>query len=230
MAINAPRIALIHATPLAVAPVSQAFDRLWPQARLVNLLDDSLSADLAAAGHLNEALAGRILALARYVRGNGADGILFTCSSFGPAIEAAGAVVGVPALKPNEAMYEEALAACQAAPAGGSGVARAGLLTTFAPAAAPMELEFIEMASRFGAQVPLDCACADGAMALLQSGDAAAHDASIVAAAGRLPEASVLMLGQFSMARALPAVQAATGKTILTSPESAVRKLQRALS
>ena len=47
-----PRIALIHATALSVAPVLAAFDRHWPQARRMNLLDDSLSVDRAAAGEL----------------------------------------------------------------------------------------------------------------------------------------------------------------------------------
>lgn len=222
----APRIFLIHATPLAVAPVTQAFERLWPTARLANLLDDTLTADLAAAGNLNDAITERMLTLARYARGAGADGLLFTCSSFGAAIEAAAAVLDVPTLKPNEAMYEEALAMCRAF----ATPARAGLLTTFAQASAPMEAEFIEMARLGGAIVPLDCACAQGAMTLLQNGDATGHDAAIAAAAGRLPEVAVLMLGQFSMARALPTVQGATGKPVLTSPESAVRKLQRVLS
>ncbi len=223
---SAPRIALIHATALAVAPVTQAFERLWPTARLANLLDDTLTADLAAAGGLNDAISERMLSLARYAKAAGANGILFTCSSFGAAIEAAAAVIGVPTLKPNEAMYEEAIAMCLAL----GPHARAGLLTTFAQAAAPMEAEFIEMARLGGSPVPLDCATAQGAMDLLQKGDGPAHDAAIVTAATRLPDAGVLMLGQFSMARALPAVQGATGKTVLTSPESAVRKLQRALS
>jgi Asp/Glu/Hydantoin racemase len=226
MHLNAPRIALIHATPLAMVPVVQAFERLWPTAVLANLLDDSLTADLAAAGGLNEEITERMLTLARYVRNNGANGILFTCSSVGPAIEAAAALLDVPTLKPNEAMYEEALEMCRAS----ATPARAGLLTTFAQASAPMEAEFIEMASLGDATVPLDCAFAQGAMTLLQHGDAAAHDAAIAAAASQLPEAAVLMLGQFSMARALPTVRSATGKPVLTSPESAVRKLQRALT
>ena len=226
MAMSAPRIALMHATPVAVAPVTQAFERLWPTARLANLLDDTLTSDLAEAGGLNDAITERMLTLARYARGAGADGILFTCSSFGPAIEAAAAVLDVPTLKPNEAMYEEAIAMCRAV----TPCVRAGLLTTFAQAAAPMEAEFIEMARLGGPTVPLDCATAQGAMDLLQKGDGAAHDAAIAHAAARIPDASVLMLGQFSMARALPTVQGAAGKPVLTSPESAVRKLQRALS
>src|SRR3954463_12152304 len=56
MTTPAPRFGLIHATPLAVQPVQDAFAHHWPQARRMNLLDDSLSVDRAAAGQLTEAL------------------------------------------------------------------------------------------------------------------------------------------------------------------------------
>jgi hypothetical protein len=39
------RIALVHAVRVAIAPVEDAFRRHWPEADLVNLLDDSLSRD-----------------------------------------------------------------------------------------------------------------------------------------------------------------------------------------
>ena len=41
-----PRIALIHATPVAIQPVNDAFKCLWPAAEVYNLLDDSLAPDL----------------------------------------------------------------------------------------------------------------------------------------------------------------------------------------
>ena len=44
------RITLIHAMRASIPPIEAAFGRLWPEARLANLLDDSLAADLAATG------------------------------------------------------------------------------------------------------------------------------------------------------------------------------------
>ncbi|HEV7802448.1 MAG TPA: aspartate/glutamate racemase family protein, partial [Burkholderiales bacterium] len=107
---QSPRIALIHATPVAIDPIVAAFKRLWPEARPTNLLEDSLAVDLAADGLLTDTMTERFVTLARYARGCGADAILFTCSAFGPAIEAARAALDVPVLKPNEAMLDEALA------------------------------------------------------------------------------------------------------------------------
>jgi hypothetical protein len=208
-----------------MSPVNEAFAQLWPQASLMNLLDDCLSADLARAGSLNEAMTQRMLSLARYARTQGANGIMFTCSAFGPAIDAAAAALDVPVLKPNEAMFEEALALCaQAGPQ-----ARAGLLTTFAPAAAPMRAEFEDMVRLRGQATALESACAEDALAMLQAGQADKHDARVCEIGAR-SQAQVLMLGQFSMARAHAALVQITGKPVLTSPASAVRKLQGILT
>ena len=109
----APRIALIHATPLAMDPVANAFELLWPEAKRMNLLDDSLSADLALAGSLNQAMVARMVCLAQYVKTCGADAILFTCSAFGPAIDEVKRTISLPTLKPNEAMFSDALDICE---------------------------------------------------------------------------------------------------------------------
>lgn len=63
---SAPRIALVHAMQLAIEPVCAAFRQLWPQARVTNLLEDSLAPDLAAAGSITPAIVGRFVGLARY--------------------------------------------------------------------------------------------------------------------------------------------------------------------
>src|ERR1700720_2101440 len=127
------RIALIHALKHSIVPIETSFARLWPQASLMNLLDDSLSADLARDGRLTDAMTGRFLSLGRYAAGTGADAILFTCSAFGPCIEAvARERAPMPVLKPNEAMIEQAAAQGR----------RIGLLATFAPTLASMPAEF----------------------------------------------------------------------------------------
>src|ERR1700761_530232 len=102
------RIALIHALKHSIVPIEASFARLWPDARLMNLLDDSLSADLARDGKLTDAMTERFLSIGRYVTSTGADAILFTCSAFGPCIEAvAREYTPMPVLKPNEAMIEK---------------------------------------------------------------------------------------------------------------------------
>lgn len=207
------RIALIHALRHSVDPINAAFEALWPAPVRMNLLDNSLSADLARTGRLDAAMTERFLTLARYARATGADGILFTCSAFGPCIEACAAELApVPVLKPNEAMIEEACAA-------GS---RIGLLATFAPTLASMPPEFPP-------GVTLVPRCAEGALAALDAGDGAAHDRLAAEAARELADCDAIALAQFSLARAADAVAAATGRKVFTTPDSAVRKLRRLL-
>ena len=66
------------------------------------LLGRSLVRDLAAAGSLEQKMIERFCTLARYSEGCGADAILFTCSAFGPAIEAARAAgYGIERIEPR---------------------------------------------------------------------------------------------------------------------------------
>lgn len=96
------RIALIHALKHSIVPIEAAFASLWPDVSLMNVLDDSLSADVARDGRITDAMTERFLRLGRYAAGTGANAILFTCSAFGPCIEAvAREQAPMPVLKPN---------------------------------------------------------------------------------------------------------------------------------
>ncbi|HET7883612.1 MAG TPA: aspartate/glutamate racemase family protein [Acetobacteraceae bacterium] len=214
------RIALIHALRHSIAPIEASFARLWPDAQLANLLDDTLSADLARDGALTPAMTERFLALARYAASCGAHGILFTCSAFGPCIEAcAQELAPMPVLKPNEAMIEEAVSL--AGPTG-----RIGLLATFAPTLATMPAEFVAAAPD---TMVLPMLAAD-ALAALNRGDHAEHDRLAAQAARSLEGCDVVALAQFSLSSAASLVADATGRPVLTTPDSAVRKLRRLLA
>jgi aspartate/glutamate racemase len=211
------RIALIHALSHSVEPVNLAFARDWPEAVRMNLLDDSLSADLAASGRgLDATMHERFARLAQYVIDTGANGILFTCSAFGPCIEAvARQHPQIPVLKPNEAMVEEAA----------RGEGRLGLIATFAGTLESMPPEFAP-------HVVLETALAEGALDALNAGDTARHDALIAEQAVALRERGCtrIALAQFSMARARNACAAACGLPVLTTVDSAVRALKKRLA
>jgi Asp/Glu/hydantoin racemase len=208
------RIALIHALRHSPPPIEQAFAKLWPQPTLMNLLDDSLSADLARDGVLTPAMTERFLRLATYAVDQGAAGILFSCSAFGPCIDAVQRCFPkIPVLKPNEAMIEEAMLAGK----------RIGLLSTFAPTLASMPSEFPK-------SITLVPKLIEGGLAALDRGDVETHDRLAAEAAVALKECDVIALAQFSLARAAGAVAQASGKPVLTTPESAVRKLKAMLA
>src|SRR6185436_19195818 len=102
-----------------------------------------------------------------------ADAILFTCSAFGPAIERVARLLTMPVLKPNEAMFAEAIAI------GGT----IGMLATFEPSIASMSEEFQEQAKQAGASTNLKSVFVPGAMAALLAGGRKQHDILVAEAA-----------------------------------------------
>jgi hypothetical protein len=213
------RVALIHALTHSVTPVNAVFEHEWPACRRMNLLDDSLSADLARTGALDDSMTQRFIVLGDYAASTGADAILFTCSAFGPCIDAVKRrLAPMPVLKPNEAMIEEA-AALQRARGG-----TVGLVASFGPTLQSMPPEFPR-------DVPLRTALAEGALDALDRGDVQAHDQAAVRAAQALAAegCSVIALAQFSLARAHAVVAQATGLPVLTTPGSALRALRQRL-
>lgn len=217
-----PRVALIHALAHSVNPINEAMRHTWPEAVRMNLLDDSLSADLArntAAGGvgLDDIMDQRFEALAAYAERTGAQGLLFTCSAFGSCIEAVAAKrPHMPVLKPNEAMVDEAV--------GLAGGGRIGLIASFAPT-------LISMPAEFPPGTDLVTALSTEAMDALNRGDGDFHDVLVVKAALALKEqgCAVIALAQFSMARAQGAVENAVGLPVLTTPGSAIRVLRQRL-
>ena len=209
-----PRIALIHALAHSIAPVNAELDRAWPGCVRMNLLDDSLSADLAASpSGLDDAMTQRFVALGAYAISTGVRGILFTCSAFGPCIEAvARRWPQTPVLKPNEAMIADAVRAGR----------RIGLVASFAPTLASMPGEF-------PAEVTVIPILAHGALDALTLGDQALHDRLVVEAARRAEAqgCDVVALAQFSLARAAGAVEHALRAPVLTTVGSAVRLLRK---
>jgi hypothetical protein len=212
--LNQMRIVLIHALKHSIVPIEASFARLWPDVTLMNVLDDSLSADVARDGRLTSAMTDRFLSLGRYAASTRANAILFTCSAFGPCIEAvAREQAPMPVLKPNEAMIEQAVARGH----------RIGLLSTFAPTLQSMPGEF-------PTSVQLVPKLAEGALAALDRGDRAEHDRLVAQASRDLRDCDLIALAQYSMAPAAAMVAAASSLPVLTTPDSAVMKLRQLLA
>mmetsp|Transcript_54947 Transcript_54947/g.154568 ORF Transcript_54947/g.154568 Transcript_54947/m.154568 type:complete len:282 (+) Transcript_54947:122-967(+) len=174
------RVAVIHAMQPSIASCLPAFERLWPEAELVHLLDDSLARDVAppggghpsAAGAGSPALGGtgtggmtaRFIALARYAKeGAGCDGIVFSCSAFGSHIEEVQRQLrteSFPVLKPNEAMMREAVQLALGPRAGGSAGSRprpVAVFSMFEPSLPSITRELQDVAAREDAAAgPLD--------------------------------------------------------------------------
>nr|WP_314072506.1 aspartate/glutamate racemase family protein [uncultured Roseococcus sp.] len=211
-----PRIVLLHATPVAMQPIQTAFAERWPEAEIVNLLDDGLSIDRARESELTEAMIERFVAFGTYGYRMGADGILVTCSAFGPAIDRLIEALPIPVLKPNEAMFQAAIAQ------GG----RVGMLATFGPSVGTMTEEFDDFVARSGRPASLNTVLVADAIDLLKGGDAESHNRLVTARAPELGDHDAIMLAHFSTSRAAEAVRAVVGVPVLTAPHAAVDRMR----
>lgn len=216
---KAPKLYLIHAADVSIPPVVASFRANWPEAKVVNLLEDALMTDLADEGKLTDAMIGRFVHIGHYCVKASADAILFCCSAFGPAIEEVRRQVSIPVLKPNEAMYEQLVAKD----------GTVSLLATFQPSLPSMVAEIAACAKDKGTKVNVEPNLVDGALQALLDLRPDEHNRLIAEAAAKQEACDVIALAQFSMAPAKRLAATRTVKPIFTTPDSAVAKLKALL-
>lgn len=214
-----PNIVLFSVHKDAMDAAVRAFAADWPEARISNLLDDGLFAWVRQAGGVVPEMHDVFRTLTRYMVSRGADGILFTCSAFRECIDTCIAEFRLPILKPNDAMIEQALEA-------GSRIA---VMATVGPTIPSISAEINEMAAARGRKVELVPYVVEGAFDALAGGDAAKHDALVAARAREIRGCDVIVLAQFTLSRAVPAVAAVSNIPIFNSPGAAVARMRAML-
>jgi Asp/Glu/hydantoin racemase len=220
---SAPRsLALIH-TVAGLVPVFEQLTRQHlPGWETFNIVDESLLRNTIRMGELSRLTMRRLAGYVWSAVDAGADAVLVTCSSLGPAVDAAIPLCPVPLFRVDDGM---ALAALEKG-------TRIGVLATLSTTLVPTTDLLKRHAAQMGVRVTLSSGVCDGAFARLAAGDRAGHDALVRAELAALaPKVDVVVLAQASMARALED-QGDNGFSIpiLTSPELGVRHVQRALA
>ncbi len=216
-----PRVVLIHAMRAAIQPILEAFQREWHEPEVSNLLDESLVGNLQRDGALTPRIVQQICDLATHAARAGADGVLFTCSAFTPAMDVARRLLTIPVLKPDEAMIAAALETGK----------RIGVVASMPPSVPAAEAQLRAAAAQRKVPIEVLGVAVPNALQALNAGHLATHDQLIADAAERLTgRVDVLCLAQFSMARARPVVQSRIGVPVLTSPTAAVARLKALLT
>jgi hypothetical protein len=219
---DGPTVALVHATPAAMAPAVAAFGERFPEAGLWHLLDDRLVTDAERAGGLVAPLRRRMLSLIGHAISGGADGVLLTCSMYGPVARLAAQLWDRPVTGSDEAMYERVAAERPAR------VAVLGSLET-AVADSTGRLRQV-LAERDGAGTEVVGVLCPGAAAASRDGDNAALLASLRSAAEPLAgKVDLFLLGQYSLTPAPAELQAALEVPVWSPPHVAADVLARRL-
>ncbi len=200
-----------------VATFESLTEELIPGLDRFNIVDESLLQNVIREGVLSAVTARRLVDHVVSAEQAGADLVLVTCSSVGPAVEMARPLVRIPVLRVDEPMADLAVSIGRRI-----GVA-ATLSTTLEPTAALIQAR----AAAAGRSVEIIPRLCTGAFEALARGDPAGHDAAVSAGLRELAgQADVIVLAQASMARVAANVPAQDRRVpILSSPRLAVERI-----
>ncbi|MEX3855949.1 aspartate/glutamate racemase family protein [Paraburkholderia sp. BR10923] len=213
-------IAVVHTGPVTVQPIKDQISEQIPEARVINIMDDSLLNDVRAAGHLTQEVASRIHLYMANAQAMHVDIILNACSSVGEAVDSVRNFVSTPIVKIDEAMAEEASSIGR----------RIGVVATVSTTLEPTVRLIRKKADELSRTIEVSERIADGAFEALLSGNAALHDEIVKNTISALAEeVDVVVLAQVSMARLVPQLEGVR-VPVLSSPRSGVAALKRALS
>lgn len=214
------KIAAVYTGAALVNPLSNLLKEALPDCQVMNILDDSMIADIISAGGMTKAVKRRLYGYYEIACASGAELILNTCSSIGDAVYGAREFFPIPIVRIDEPMVRKAIEISD------SIAVLATLPTTLDPT-----IRLIEMcAKEAGKKVRIVSALAEGAFSAITNGDAQRHDALIAETAKRVSDAcEVILLAQGSMARMEEPLHLLTGKTVFSSPRFGAQLVQSIL-
>ena len=214
-------LGLVHTSATLVPVFAELCNKYLPGIKTFNIVDDSLIRNTIACGHLTASTSKRVVNYAASAEEAGADYILFTCSSIGPAVETAATLTGVPVLRVDQPMADKAVQLGK----------RVGVLATLSTTLEPTSDLVRRRAAAAGKQIELVSRLCQGAFDALMGGDAATHDKKVGDALKQLAnEVDVIVLAQASMARVVDPLSETEKKVpILASPPIAMEYLSTIL-
>ena len=210
-------LGLVHTSATLVPLFAQLCKAKLPHVDTFNIVDDSLVRAIGARGSLTADIARRVAGYIASAEAGGADFILVTCSSIGPAVEAAAPFLAVPVLRVDQPMADKAVQAGR----------RIGVIATLPTTLNPTSDLVRRRAVLAGKAIELTSRLCEGAFDALMAGDSAKHDAIVAAALRELSaQVDVIVLAQASMARVVDTLPEADRRVpIFASPAIAIDHL-----
>jgi aspartate/glutamate racemase len=211
------KVAAIYTSKALLEPLQSKFDKMLPQAKLINICDDSMIYEVINNDGITPSVTKRLINYFIAAEDAGADIIFNTCSSVSEISDIAARAVKIPVLKIDEAMTENAV----------MNYDTIGVLATLNSTLGPT-CRFLErQASKMQKKVSIIEGLAQGAFSAISAGDTDGHDMMIQAEAEKLADkVDAIVLAQGSMARMENKLKELTGKPILSSIDSGLERLK----
>ena len=212
------RVVMIHALAESIPPVRLAFQDEFPDAEVINLLDEGLLIDFP--GNITPNLRRRMSDLICYSRDHNADAIGLACSVYAPVVDSARDLVEVPLVSSYGPVVEEAVAAGP----------RVGVIATNEATMSDSEYYLKLAANDMNREVRVIKRLAtDLIQVLRQDGQAGFEKRLEEEVLALAPDVDVVLLSQFSFATALEHLRRVSPVPVLSAPHSSARAIKRML-
>lgn len=215
------RLALIHTGSFLVPAFAELCRTVMPDVQTFNIVDDSLIQNTIAANELTPLTARRLAGYVQSAEDAGADVVLVTCSSVGPAVEAARPFVDIPVLRIDEPMADKAVQTARTI----------GVIATLSTTLEPTHALIQARADTLGREIEIVTHLCSGAFEAVSSGDSATHDQIVRQGLRELmDQVDVIVLAQASMARVVDTMNEQEKRVpILSSPLLGVEAAKKVL-
>ena len=213
------RIVMIHALAESIPPVQLAFREVFPEAQVVNLLEEGLFLDFE--DHLTPGLRRRMCQLITYSAEQGASAIGLACSVYAPVVETAQELVDIPVVSSYGPVMAEAV---QHGP-------RVGIIASVPATLRDSEYYLLKAAKERNVEIePRLCLAEDLIPVLREEGQEGFCRRLGEELEKLAPEVDSVLLSQFSMAVALNHLRTFSPVPVLSAPHSSAKHLKHLLA
>ncbi|MCY4527963.1 MAG: aspartate/glutamate racemase family protein [Chloroflexi bacterium] len=218
----ARKVGMVHTVEKLIPMWDELAEEMMPGTEIIHLVDEGLLKEIVAGGELTEERASRLTSLAAAAEASGADAVMLTCSTIGPAVDTAKDSIRVPFLKVDEAMADRAVQLGQ----------HIGVIATLHTTLTPTSDLVRSRAAAQGREVLVETVLCRGAFEALGAGDTDTHDSIVIENLKELMgRVDVVVLAQATMARVADLISDDEKVVpILSSPRLGVERLRSVLA
>ena len=218
----ARKVGMIHTVEKLIPMWEELAEEMMPGTEIIHLVDEGLLKEIVAGGELTEERVSRLASLASAAEASGAEAVMLTCSTIGPAVDTAKDSLEVPFLKVDEAMADRAV---QLGP-------RIGVIATLHTTLIPTSDLVRTRGTAQGREVQIETVLCQGAFEALGAGDTDTHDRIVIENLKELMNrVDVVVLAQATMARVADLISEEEKIVpILSSPRLGLDRLRSVLA
>jgi aspartate/glutamate racemase len=216
------KIVLVHTVPFLINEFNTLGERLLPGVKFFHILDEVILERIHQHGSAHSDDSERLRSYILSAEEIGAQAVLVTCSTLSTLIDDLRSAAGIPVIKIDEALVENAV----------SQGSRIGLIATNPDTMGPSTQILYDEAARVGKDITVVPVLVEHAFDAIRRGDVETHDRLVKqAVVDTAPGVDVIVLAQASMARVLQQLSEAERRVpVLSSPQLAMERVKQVVA